>query len=140
MSIYENAELLVYATSKSYDILKIKGTFEKTGLERLGRYQLREINTDTKYWIPVKDLDRLDDLIERKKQQKEEQILQEEAKKQTESVQKEVKPVSPVYYYYTVKRGDTLGSIAVKFNTTPGALIAINGTSKFALGSRIRIK
>lgn len=114
-----NVVLEVYNTSRASEILSVDGSFELTGTARNNRLQLNEINTQKRYWI-------------------------EEAKL-SEPIVKVVKIESPVKVsepitYYTVSRGDTITTIANKFNTNEVCINALNGTHSFAIGQTIRVK
>lgn len=111
--------LEVYNTSRSNELLSIEGDFELTGTARNNRLQLNEINTQKRYWI-------------------------EEAKL-NEPIVKVVNKVEPIKteqsaIYYSVSRGDTITTIANKFNTSELTLIALNGSNSFAIGQTIRVK
>lgn len=111
----------VYNTSKSEACKTIEGNFELTGTERNNRLQINDIDTQKRYWI---DQETLNGPIMK--------IVQE------------VKPlpIMTVQFptYYTVSRGDTITTIANKFDTTEVCINALNGSNSFAVGQKIRVK
>lgn len=114
-----NVVLEVYNTSRASEILSVEGSFELTGTTRNNRLQLNEINTQKRYWI--------------------------EPTKLNEPIVKVIKMEAPVKVnepaaYYTVSRGDTITTIANKFNTNEICINALNGSDSFAIGQIIRVK
>lgn len=114
-----NVVLEVYNTSRATEILSVEGSFELTGTTRNNRLQLNEINTQKRYWI--------------------------EENKLNEPIVKVVKVEAPTSVnepitYYTISRGDTITTIANKFNTNEVCINALNGTDSFAIGQTIRVR
>lgn len=114
-----NVILEVYNTSRATELLSVEGSFELTGTTRNNRLQLNEINTQKRYWIEENKLN--------------EPIVKVVKVKASNSVND---PIT----YYTVSRGDTITTIANKFNTNEVCINALNGSDSFAIGQKIRVK
>lgn len=117
----KNIIIKVYNTSKSTESKTIEGSFELTGTERNNRLQINDIDTQKRYWIDKETLEG-----------------------PMMKVVKEVKPLPIITTqfptYYIVAGGDTITTIANKFNTNEASIIALNGSDSFTIGQNIRVK
>ena len=127
--------IIGHNTSKSKDEILLKGKFENTGKILNGRVKLidedgRTVWVDAKVIEPLKTtniLSTLEDL--------------ECAQPNTNSTEPKHHPKDTTQeYYHTVKRGETLQSIACKYGISESELRAANAEHSFCIGARLRIK
>ncbi len=107
----------------------------ETGTLRHRLFVLRRkyLNAGSKY-VPESEQEEID-ILEGDARDKEEAIKKaEEERKAAEAAQKQ---------YYTIRSGDTLGKIAIRYHTTVKALCRLNGISEntiLRIGRTIRVK
>lgn len=125
--------LTVYNTSKSTTGDVLTDYFELLDSRRCGRLKVRCKTTNKEYWVEENDwyqVDRLfEEIIEPSIMEIDNSIIE---KPVTEGTMKNVET-------YTVKRGDSLSSIAAQFKTTVDKLIFLNGTNVIAIGQTILV-
>lgn len=127
----KNVVLYVYSTSKSEDLKSVSGDFIINNIKRNNRTQLVHKDADIIYWISNDSL---------------EEMLKQQSTTVSFSVGKEmqIQAVEHTKYefptYYTVSRGDTITTIANKFDTSEVHINALNGSDKFVIGQKIRVK
>lgn len=122
----------VFTSSKSDEVQQLFGSFDVSETTRNGRRKVTMLSDNSTYWVDEKEIECYDETV----QSSPPTITIDEIVNDTEKLN------SPIdrTVTYTVKRGDTITTIANEFNVTEASLKNLNGTFKFAIGQTIRIK
>lgn len=119
-----------YKTSKSEEAVQLNGQFDIDGKVLNGRLKIVEHNTGNVFWVEVDPT-----LVEH--------VSVEEVRFQVDNSTTETAS-SPVIkepsIYHTVRRGDTVQSIAQQYGIPVSTIINRNGSATVTLGQRIFIK
>ena len=122
----------VFTSSKSDEAQEIFGSFDVSETVRNGRRKVTMLGDNSTYWVDEKEIECYDDTV----QCSPPTITINEIVNNDETVNTH----SATTVNYTVKRGDTITTIANEFNVSEASLRNLNGTYKFAIGQTIRIK
>lgn len=110
-----------YSTSKSSEEIVLKGDYEITSKILNNRIKVID-NQGEVFWIAK-------DTMESDTQE----VISDNSTKE-----RYVCDQDPLYH--TVSRGESIQSIAKKFNTDPTRLVMLNGSAKIAIGTKIRVR
>lgn len=113
--LFENQT--AYTSSKNNNELILNGEYELTEKVLNGRTKVIG-DSGSVYWVPNESLVKKED--------------KQSVLRHTE--------VTHTPVYHIVLRGDTIQSIASEYNVSANTIASLNGSTRFAIGTRIRVK